>query len=92
MAINGEECDGDICTIGNGKAFAVLNIDDATSVEYSIVAYDGNWTKASTDVTTVSAMSPEEAEGLPLFLIGGGVLLLAAIAGFVTWARRPSPA
>ena len=90
MTVDGVECDGDICTIGSGKSFAVLNLDDSVNVEYSIVAYDGNWTKGSTDVTTVSAMSPEEAEGLPLLLIGAGVLLLAAVAGFVYWARRPS--
>ena len=31
----------------------------------------------------------QEAE-LPLLLIGGGIGLMAAIAGFVIWARRPS--
>ena len=92
MTIDGVECAGEVCTIGSGKSFAVLNLDDSVNVEYSIVAYDGNWTKGSTDVTTVSAMSPEEAEGLPLLLIGAGVLLLAAVAGFIIWARRPSPA
>jgi len=92
MTINGEVCDGDICTIGSGESFAVLNVDDSTEVEYSIVAYDGNWTKGSTDVATVSAMTPEEKKGLPVLLIIGGVILTACVSGFIFWARKPSVA
>lgn len=92
MTINGEVCDGDICTIGSGESFAVLNVDDSTEVEYSIVAYDGNWTKGSTDVATVSAMTPEEKKGLPVLLIISVGILIASVSGFIFWARKPSVA
>ena len=41
-------------------------------------------------VGTDGGVPPSENEGLPFLLIGVGAIVLAAISGFVVWARRPA--
>ena len=41
-------------------------------------------------VGTDGGTPPSAETELPIFLIGVGAVIIAAIAGFVIWARRPS--
>ena len=41
-------------------------------------------------VGTDGGAPPSENEGLPFLLIGVGAIVIAAISGFVVWARRPA--
>lgn len=88
LTIDGEECEGDVCTLESGEATVVLNIDDSKMVEYSINAYDGNWTKGSSQITLASVDTSDDNEFPTLVVLG--VLAFMLIAGFVYWANQPA--
>ena len=82
LTIDGEECTDDVCTIGSGESFAVLNIDDSKSVEFSIMAYDGNWTKGNSEVTVASIDSGDD-DGISILMVGSVVIILAIIGALL---------
>ncbi len=89
LSIEGEECHGDVCTLGSGEAYAVLNIDDSQQVEYSIMAYDGNWTMGQSEITIASVNEPDEDTEIPIAVIGG-LVTVVGIIGFAYWANQPA--
>ncbi len=78
LTIDGEECDDDVCTIGSGESYSVLPISDSKTVEYSIAAYDGNWTKGSSGMNIASVDSGDD-DGISVLMVGGVVVILALI-------------
>jgi hypothetical protein len=98
MKIEGEEiCDEEtgICYAYSGATgTSMIPYSEDNPIYYQILFVDGNKTSSKTEVMQFvgsdgGAPPPTETE-LPIFLIGGGIALIAAIAGFVSWARRPS--
>ncbi len=91
LKIEGEECTDDVCTIGSGEAYAVLNISDSKKVEYSIMAYDGNWTKGSSEIAVASVSSSDD-DGISMAMVGGVIGILALIgAGVFYMNSRQNP-
>ena len=87
LTIDGEECEGDVCTLGSGEASAVLNLTDDTAIEFSIIAYDGNWTKGETQVEMYGTPSnPKSDDDSSIGLIGGTIAVIAII-GFVAYLK-----
>lgn len=90
LTIEGEECSGDSCTLGSGEAFAVINISDDTPVEYSIMAYDGNWTRGITSIYNyVPSSSSSESYLLVLGVIG--VLGAVGVSIYLFHTRKLEP-
>ena len=89
LTIEGEECSGDTCTIGSGEAFAVLNFTDDMDVEYSIMAYDGNWTRGITPIEMYEKSSSNSESAL--LLVGGVAGILGALGAgiYVLHTRKP---
>jgi len=98
MKIEGEEvCDEEtgICYAYSGATgTSLIPYLDDSQIYYQILFVDGNKTSSKTEVMqfvgTDGGAPPSEQKELPLMLIGVGTLVLALIAGFVLWARRPS--
>jgi len=98
MKIEGEE----VCDEETGICYAYAGATGTSLIPYSgdkpifyqVLFVDGNKTSGKTEVLQFvgadGGAPPASGKELPLMLIGGGVVLLAAIAGFVVWARRPS--
>ena len=87
LTIDGEECEGDICTIGSGEAHAVLNFTEDTAIEYSIVAYDGNWTKGESHVEiygTPPTSSKDEDSSIALI---SGIVIIVSILGVAVYVK-----
>lgn len=82
LTIDGVECTDDVCTIGSGEAFAVLPVSDSTSVEFSIAAYDGNWTKGSSPMT-IASIDSEDETGISILVVGSVVVILALVGAFL---------
>lgn len=78
ITIDGEECTEDVCTISNGEAYAVLDIGDDKAVEYSIMAYDGNWTRGNS-IMSVASVGGDSDDGISILMVGGLVGLLALV-------------
>jgi len=80
LTIDGTECDDDVCTIGSGEAYAVLNIKDSEKVKYSIIAYDGNWTKGNSEMA-VAKISSSDDDDISTLMVGGvlGILVLIGV-------------
>ena len=98
MKIEGEEvCDEEtgICyAYAGATGTSVIPYSEDEPIYYQILFVDGNKTSSKTEVMQFigsdGGAPPTTEKELPIFLIGGGALLIAAIAGFVSWARRPS--
>jgi len=98
MKIEGVEvCDEEtgICyAYADATGTSVIPYSEEKPIFYQVLFVDGNKTSSKTEVEqfvgTDGGSPPVQKEELPLLLIGGGILLLAVIAGFVAWARRPS--
>jgi hypothetical protein len=98
MKIEGEEiCDEEtgICYAYSGATgTSMIPYSEDNPIYYQILFVDGNKTSSKTEVMQFvgsdGGAPPSTETELPIFLIGGGIALIAAIAGFVSWARRPS--
>ena len=88
LTIDGEECHGDVCTLGSGEAYAVLNLTDDKKVEYSINAYDGEWTRGTSEMAVAAINDPDDDEFPALSLVG--LLAFMVVAGFIYWANQPA--
>ncbi len=88
LTIDGSECHGEVCTIGSGDAFAILNISDTKKAEYGIMAYDSNWTMGQSEIAIAALAEPEDDE-FPTMLVGGAIAAVGLGGLFVVWARRP---
>ena len=98
IKIEGEEvCDEEtgICyAYAEATGTSIVPYSEDNPIFYQVLFVDGNKTSSKTEVMQFigaqgGAPPAQEAE-LTLLLIGGGIVLIAAIAGFITWARRPS--
>ena len=98
MKIEGEEvCDEEtgICyAYAGATGTSVIPYSGDSPIYYQVLFVDGNKTSSKTEVMQFigadGGAPPAQEVELPLLLIGGGIGLIAAIAGFVIWARRPS--
>ena len=81
LTIDGEECTDDVCAIGSGEASAVLPVSDSKSVQYSIAAYDGNWTKGNS-VMSIASIDKDD-DGISILMVGGVVIILAIIGALL---------
>ena len=98
MKIEGEEvCDEEtgICyAYAGATGTSVIPYSGDSPIYYQVLFVDGNKTSSKTEVMQFigadGGSPPAQEVELPLLLIGGGIGLLAAISGFVMWARRPS--
>jgi hypothetical protein len=98
MKIEGEEvCDEEtgICyAYAGATGTSVIPYSEDEPIYYQILFVDGNKTSSKTEVMQFigsdGGAPPATETEIPIFLIGGGILLIAAIAGFISWARRPS--
>lgn len=98
MKIEGEEvCDEEtgICyAYSDATGTSLIPYSGEDPIFYQVLFVDGNKTSSKTEVIqfvgTDGGTPPSSEKELPIFLIGGGVALIAAIAGFISWARRPS--
>ena len=99
MKIEGEEvCDEEtgICYAYSGATgTSLIPYLDESPIYYQILFVDGNKTSSKTEVIQfvgTDGGTPPSSSGfeVPAFLIVGGSILIAAIAGFILWARRPS--
>ena len=98
MKIEGEEvCDEEtgICYAYSGATgTSLIPYSEDGQIYYQVLFVDGNKTSSKTEVIQFvgsdGGAPPSTETELPIFLIGGGIGLIAAIAGFVSWARRPS--
>ena len=98
MKIEGEEvCDEEtgICYAYSGATgTSVLPYSEDKQIYYQILFVDGNKTSSKTEVMQFigsdGGAPPYEQKELPIMLIGIGSLVLAAISGFVYWARKPA--
>ena len=96
MKIEGEEvCDENgICYAYSGATgTSLIPYSGDSQIYYQIIYSDGNKTSSRTDVLIFvgadGGTPPSESGELPIMLIGIGSLVLAALSGFVYWARKP---
>ena len=97
MKIEGEEvCDENgVCYAYSGATgTSVIPYSGDSQIYYQVIFSDGNKTSSRTDVLIFvgadGGTPPSEGGELPFTLIGIGVLVLAALSGFVYWARKPA--
>ena len=97
MKIEGEEvCDENgVCYAYSGATgTSLVPYSGESPIYYQVLFSDGNKTSSKTEVLlfvgTDGGAPPSEKEELPLMIIGVGAVVLAAISGFVMWARRPA--
>ena len=97
MKIEGEEvCDENgVCYAYSGATgTSVIPYSGDSQIYYQVIFSDGNKTSSRTDVLIFvgadGGTPPSEGGELPIMLIGIGTLVLAALSGFVYWARKPA--
>ena len=97
MKIEGEEvCDENgVCYAYSGATgTSVIPYSGDSQIYYQVIFSDGNKTSSRTDVLIFvgadGGTPPSEGGDLPFTLIGIGTLVLAALSGFVYWARKPA--
>jgi len=97
MKIEGEEvCDENgVCYAYSGATgTSLIPYAGDSPIYYQVLFSDGNKTSSKTDVIQFigadGGTPPAQEVELPILLIGVGMLVLAVIAGFVMWARRPA--
>jgi len=98
MKIEGEEvCDEEtgICyAYAGATGTSVLPYSEDNTIFYQILFVDGNKTSSKTEVIQFvgadGGAPPAEERELPVLMIGIGAIIIALIAGFVVWARKPS--
>jgi hypothetical protein len=98
MKIEGEEvCDEEtgICYAYSGATgTSLIPYSGESPIYYQVLFVDGNKTSSKTEVIQFvgadGGAPPSEQKELPIMLIGVGTIVLALVAGFVIWARRPA--
>ena len=97
MKIEGEEvCDENgVCYAYSGATgTSLIPYSGDSEIYYQVIFSDGNKTSSRTDVLVFvgadGGTPPSESGDLPIMLIGIGTLVLAALSGFVYWARKPA--
>jgi hypothetical protein len=98
MKIEGEEvCDEEtgICYAYSGATgTSILPYSEESPIYYQILFVDGNKTSSKTDVMLFvgadGGSPPSDEIGINFVVIGIGASVLAALAGFVYWARKPA--
>ncbi len=98
MKIEGEEvCDEEtgICYAYSGATgTSLIPYSGENPIYYQVLFVDGNKTSSKTEVIQFvgadGGAPPSEKEELPIMIIGVGAVVLAAISGFIIWARRPA--
>ena len=97
MKIEGEEvCDENgVCYAYSGATgTSLIPYSGDNEIYYQVIFSDGNKTSSRTDVLVFvgadGGTPPSEGGDLPIMMIGIGTLVLAALSGFVYWARKPA--
>ena len=97
MKIEGEEvCDENgVCYAYSGATgTSLIPYSGDSEIYYQVIFSDGNKTSSRTDVLVFvgadGGTPPSEGGDLPIMMIGIGTLFLAALSGFVYWARKPA--
>ncbi len=97
MKIDGEEvCDENgVCYAYSGATgTSLIPYSGDSEIYYQVIFSDGNKTSSRTDVLVFvgadGGTPPSEGGELPIMMIGIGTLILAALTGFVYWARKPA--
>jgi len=97
MKIEGEEvCDENgVCYAYSGATgTSLIPYSGDSEIYYQVIFSDGNKTSSRTDVLVFvgadGGTPPSEGGDLPIMMIGIGTLVLAALSGFVYWARKPA--
>ncbi len=97
MKIEGEEvCDENgVCYAYSGATgTSLIPYSGDNEIYYQVIFSDGNKTSSRTDVLVFvgadGGTPPSEGGELPIMMIGIGTLVLAALSGFVYWARKPA--
>ena len=97
MKIEGEEvCDENgVCYAYSGATgTSLIPYSGDSEIYYQVIFSDGNKTSSRTDVLVFvgadGGTPPSEGGDLPIMMIGIGALDLAALSGFVYWARKPA--
>jgi len=97
MKIEGEEvCDENgVCYAYSGATgTSLIPYSGDSEIYYQVIFSDGNKTSSRTDVLVFvgadGGTPPSEGGDLPIMMIGIGALVLAALSGFVYWARKPA--
>ena len=97
MKIEGEEvCDENgVCYAYSGATgTSLIPYSGDSEIYYQVIFSDGNKTSSRTDVLVFvgadGGSPPSEGGDLPIMMIGIGTLVLAALSGFVYWARKPA--
>ena len=97
MKIEGEEvCDENgVCYAYSGATgTSVIPYSGDSQIYYQVIFSDGNKTSSRTDVLILLAPTVVllhlKVETYLVMLIGIGALVLAALSGFVYWARKPA--
>ena len=97
MKIEGEEvCDENgVCYAYSGATgTSLIPYSGDSEIYYQVIFSDGNKTSSRTDVLVCvgadGGTPPSEGGDLPIMMIGIGTLVLAALSGFVYWARKPA--
>lgn len=82
-----EVCEGDVCTIGSGKGYAVLDFTDDIAIEYSVVAYDGNWTKGESEIVMYEKQSSSSKDNESSAALVGGTIVVFLIIGAAAYLK-----
>ena len=97
MKIEGEEvCDENgVCYAYSGATgTSLIPYSGDSEIYYQVIFSDGNKTSSRTDVLVFvgadGGTPPSEGGDLPIMMIGIGTLVLAALSGFIYWARKPA--
>lgn len=87
LTIGGEECSGSTCSVGTGEAHAVLPVSTDKQVEYSIAAYDVDWTRGITGIH-IASVDDDDDDSMVTIMMAGGFLILLAAAGAALYIRQ----
>ena len=97
MKIDGEEvCDENgVCYAYSGATgTSLIPYSGDSEIYYQVIFSDGNKTSSRTDVLVFvgadGGTPPSDEIGINFVFIGVGATVLALLAGFVYWARKPA--